>query len=130
MSRKYQIRDQDGLYFVTFTIVRWIDVFTRNCYKDIFINSLKYCQENKGLEVYAFVIMTNHVHLIIGRNGEVPIQAIIRDMKKYTAVKILEAIERSAEESRQDGYCIFLREQEVSRPAIPNINFGSTIVTP
>ncbi|GGF22710.1 REP-associated tyrosine transposase [Echinicola rosea] len=107
MSRKYQIRDQDELYFVTFTIVRWIDVFTRDRYRDIFIDSLKFCQDNKGLEVYAFVIMTNHVHLIIGRKGKSSLQGIIRDVKKYTAVKILEAIEQNTEESRRDWLLYF-----------------------
>jgi hypothetical protein len=44
MSGKYKIRDQEKLYFVTFTIVEWIDLFTRRIYKDIFLDSLKYCQ--------------------------------------------------------------------------------------
>ena len=82
VSRKYKIRDQDKLYFVTFAVIRWLDVFTRNLYKDIFLDSLRYCQENKGLELCAYCIMTNHIHMIIGRNKEVGLDAIIRDLKK------------------------------------------------
>lgn len=110
MGRKYRIRDQDLLYFVTFTVVRWLDVFTRNEYKDIFMDSLKYCQKHKGLELCAYCIMTNHVHLIIGRTGEHPLEGIIRDLKKYTSVRILEAIEENPKESRKD-WLLYLFER-------------------
>jgi putative transposase len=62
---RYKIADQEAPYFVTFTIVNWIDVFTRKDYKLIITDSLNYCIENKGLEVFAWVIMSNHVHLIV-----------------------------------------------------------------
>lgn len=102
MSRKYKIRDQDRLYFVTFTVIQWLDVFTRREYRDIFLDSLRYCQKNKGLEVCAYCIMTSHVHLIIGRHGEPALEGIIRDIKKYTAVKIIEAIRKNPQESRKE----------------------------
>ena len=51
MSEKYKIRNQDKLYFVTFTVIQWLDVFIRKAYKDILLESLRYCQKNKGLEV-------------------------------------------------------------------------------
>ena len=44
MSRKYKIRDQEQLYFVTFTVVDWIDIFIRDEYRSIIIESIKYCQ--------------------------------------------------------------------------------------
>ena len=53
MSRKYKIRDQEKLYFVTFTVIDWIVVFIRDEYRTILIDSVKYCQQNKGLEVLA-----------------------------------------------------------------------------
>jgi putative transposase len=55
----------DYCYFITFTVVGWIDVFTRSRYSDVILESLAYCQENKGLEVFEFVIMPSHVHLIV-----------------------------------------------------------------
>ena len=101
MSRKYKIRDQDKLYFVTFTVIAWLDVFTRQEYRDIFLDSIRYCQKHKGLEVCAYCIMSNHVHLIIGRNKDLPLQGIIRDIKKFTSVKITEAIYMNHRESRR-----------------------------
>ncbi|WP_367397536.1 transposase [Chryseosolibacter indicus] len=106
MSRKYKIRDQDKLYFVTFTVtftvIHWLDIFIRNKYKDIFLDSLKYCQKNKGLEVYAYCIMTSHIHLILGRNNEAGLEGIIRDIKKFTASTIIKAIKAHPKESRNE----------------------------
>jgi putative transposase len=102
VSEKYKIRDQDKIYFVTFSVVQWIDVFTRPDYKNILIENLKYCQENKGLEIYGWCLMSNHIHLIVGRNGKEEIQDIIRDFKKYTSVKITKAIEENPKESRRE----------------------------
>ena len=70
MSRKYKIRDQSALHFVTFTVIHWLDVFIRREYGDVFLDSIRYCQANKGLEVCAYCIMSSHIYLIIG----IPIQ--------------------------------------------------------
>jgi REP element-mobilizing transposase RayT len=66
MSRKYKFLDQSKLYFVSFATVHWIDIFTREIYKSILIDILRFCQLNKGLEIFGWCFMTNHVHLIIG----------------------------------------------------------------
>ena len=87
MSR-YKITDQHGLNFLTLTVVDWVDVFIRKSYKDILIESLQFCQKKKGLAVYAYVIMSSHVHLIAEATGEIPLSDILRDFKKYTAQKI------------------------------------------
>jgi hypothetical protein len=44
MSRNYKFHDQERPYFVAFSVIRWIDVFTRTEYKDIIVDSLKYCK--------------------------------------------------------------------------------------
>ena len=101
MSEKYKILDQDRPYFVTFTVESWVDVFTRQTYKDILLDSLCYCQKEKGLIVYAWCLMTNHIHLIVGRRSENKIEEIVRDFKKYTSVHISRAIENNSLESRK-----------------------------
>jgi putative transposase len=93
MSRKYKIRDQSQLYFVTFTVIDWIDVFIRDEYRNVVINSIRYCQQNKGLEVYAYCMMTSHIDLIIGSSGRHPIEGIIRDLKSYTSRHIRKILE-------------------------------------
>ncbi len=102
MSLKYKFKNPNGIYFATFSVVNWIDVFTRDNYREIFIDSLKWCIKNKGLVVMAWVLMTNHVHLIIRRKGENKLEDILRDIKKFTSVKIIEEINANPEESRKE----------------------------
>ena len=59
MSTKYKATTTEEAYFITITTVGWIDVFTRLNQKYNIINALNYCQKNKGLEIYAYVIMSN-----------------------------------------------------------------------
>ena len=101
MSRKWKILDQTKPYFVSFAVIHWIDLFIRNEYRDILLDSLSFCQEKKGLEVHAWCIMTSHVHLIIGTNGN-PMQNILRDFKSFTSKKLREAIHENSFESRKE----------------------------
>ncbi len=88
--------------FLTLTVVDWMDVFTRTEYKDFIIDSLKHCQQNKGLEIFAYVIMTNHLHLIARAKFDKPTLAeILRDFKSYTAKNIIELIRTNEKESRK-----------------------------
>ena len=101
MSRKYKFRNPEAVYFVTFATVNWIDVFTRSQYRDIVVDSLNYCIENKGLRVYAWVIMSNHVHLVIERQTAA-LEDIMRDLKKHTSKTILKTIAENPQESRKE----------------------------
>ena len=100
MPTGYQIKNQEAPYYLTFQIVYWIDLFSRKSYRDIVIESLKHCQKQKGLEIIAWVIMSNHVH-IIARSTTNDLSGTIRDFKKYTSKKIIEEIERSAESRKE-----------------------------
>lgn len=106
MSFAYRIYDQQGIYFITCTVHQWVDVFTRNEYKDIIIDSLRFCQHEKGLLIYAWVIMTNHIHLIIGTPKD-NLSDIIRDFKKFTSRKMYNAIAGNGQESRK-GWLLWL----------------------
>ena len=101
MSSKYRIVDEQAAYYLTFTIVGWVDVFSRQLYRDIIIRSLKYCQENKGIVVYAYVIMSNHVHVIVSAEEGYDLSAIIRDFKKFTSKEILFTIQNESESRRE-----------------------------
>ncbi|RLD23044.1 MAG: transposase [Bacteroidetes bacterium] len=97
MGRKYKIWDSDRLYFVTFTIVEWIRIFDIEANMNIIIDSIKYCQEHKGLEVYAWVVMPNHLHMIIGRKGEPTLSQIIGDLKSFTSRQIRKELKEGKE---------------------------------
>ncbi|RKR82991.1 REP element-mobilizing transposase RayT [Mucilaginibacter gracilis] len=113
MSRNYKFHTQEKPHFITFSVVKWIDAFTRIQYREILLDSIKYCQQNKGLEVYAWVVMSNHVHMIIGTQN-LPMQGIIRDLKKHTSKSIVKVIRENEQESRRD-WLIWMFEREGKR---------------
>ncbi|MES2807190.1 MAG: transposase [Bacteroidota bacterium] len=91
----------DELYFVTLTVTNWIDVFTRRIYNDLIVENLKYCQQHKKLNIYAYVIMTNHIHLVAnvtdGSLGDV-----LGHFKTYTSKELYKLIATNQQESRRD----------------------------
>lgn len=101
MSRNYKFHNPEGIYFISFATVYWIDVFIRPNYKDLLLESIAYCQKEKGLIVYAWVIMTSHVHLIIGSDKE-PMPNIVRDLKKYSSKAIINEVTQNPRESRKE----------------------------
>jgi REP element-mobilizing transposase RayT len=100
MSSGYQIIEQDAPYFLTFQVVKWIDVFTRKKYKDIVIDSLIYCQKHKELEIYAYVLMSNHIHILM-RSNISKLSDTIREFKSFTARQILQEMESESESRRK-----------------------------
>ena len=101
MSRKYKFLDQQQAYFVSFATVHWIDLFTRKSCCDRIVESLRYCQQEKGLIVYAWCIMPSHVHLIIGTKDK-PMQDILRDLKSYTSRMLRQDVTTNSKESRRE----------------------------
>lgn len=106
----YKIRNKTAIHFVTFAVVEWVDVFTRNIYKDILLDSIRYCQNNKGLHLHAWCLMTNHVHLIASTPDN-SLSDILRDFKKYTSRQIITAIEDNQPESRKDWMLPIFKKQ-------------------
>lgn len=100
MKEGYIIKDQEKIHFITATVVDWIDVFTRKSYKDVIIECLEFCIKNKGMILYGYVIMSNHVHLII-QSKEGKLSDLIRDFKKFTAKSILEKTQNEPESRRE-----------------------------
>ena len=101
MSRKYKFRDQEKLHFVSFATVHWIDLFVKPEYNEILLDSIRFCQQNKGLELCAWCFMPSHIHLIIGTTDK-PMQDILRDFKSYTSTKLREEIAQHPTESRRE----------------------------
>ena len=108
MGDAYQIRDQGRTYFFTFQVVGWADIFTRQVYRDIILESLTYCRKMRGLNVFAYVIMTNHVHLIL-QSKQDDLSGTIRDFKKFTAKSILKELKINPKESRKEWLAMIFR---------------------
>jgi REP element-mobilizing transposase RayT len=93
---KFKIYDQSKAYFITCTVVKWINLFEVDTYRDLLIDSLIYCQKNKGLNVFAYVIMPSHIHLLVRAEND-DLSKIICDFKKYTSKKIIEQLHKDSD---------------------------------
>lgn len=102
MGFKYAIRS-DKLHFLTHTVVDWIDVFTRRELAEIVVNSLNYCVEKKGLEVYVWCLMPSHLHMIArtAEGAKDDLSDVMRDFKKFTSKEVVNAIS-DINESRKE----------------------------
>ncbi|MFA5669458.1 MAG: transposase [Balneolaceae bacterium] len=98
----FKIHNHQQAHFITFAVVDWIDVFTRPTYKKAFVDSLQYWQKEKGLCIYGWCLMTNHIHLVVSAKEGYNLSDILRDVKKYTAKTMLEDLENNRKESRRN----------------------------
>ena len=108
MSERYKTYP-GGLFFVTLTVVGWIDLFTRHDYAEAFLDSLRFCIKRKGLRVYAFCIMPSHIHLIADVDDGLLLSDVLRDLKSFTAKRLFELVEAHPQESRREWLLFLLR---------------------
>src|SRR6187402_2890816 len=100
MKEGYIIRNQEKPHFITITVVDWIDVFTRKCYRDTIIACLDFCKANKGMVLYGYVIMSNHIHMVV-QSERGSLSDLLRDFKKFTAKTILAKISEGPESRKK-----------------------------
>jgi REP element-mobilizing transposase RayT len=122
MSEKYKIREKYKAYFLTLTVVGWIDVFIRKNYKMTLVDSLNYCQKEKGLTLFGYCIMSSHIHLIARADGIYSLSDILRDFKKYTSKAIVEQI-MNENESRREWMLGLFRKTGEDLKGITNYKF-------
>ena len=91
MRNRYKIVEEDGFYLISSTIIDWIPVFTSDKYFQIMIESIKYCQTNKGLKIHFYILMDNHFHMIVSGKD---ISNTISSMKRHTAFEIIENLKK------------------------------------
>jgi putative transposase len=101
MSRNYKFHNPEGMYFISFATVFWVDVFVRRIYFDCIVENLNHCVDNKGMEIYAWCIMPSHIHLVFRSTIQRP-EELIRDFKSYTSKQLIALIEGNTLESRRE----------------------------
>jgi putative transposase len=84
--------ENSGVYFLTFTVKNWYYVLDRYFRWNILADSLKYLKENKGLKLYSFVFMLNHLHLVIFSED---VAGFLRDFKGFTSKEIFKNIKKT-----------------------------------
>jgi putative transposase len=91
----------DKSYLLTMTVVDWIDLFTRLNHKMLLVDSLKYCQENKGLNIFGWCLMPSHLHLIANTAMGKELKDVVRDFKRFTCNNLIEQIINEPESIRK-----------------------------
>ncbi len=76
-------------FFCTITVLDWVPVFLDARYIEPLIESLRFCRANKGMQLYAYVVMPHHVHMIVAAND---IHALFRDFKRFTSRTVHERL--------------------------------------
>lgn len=122
MSRKYKFHNPSAAYFVTFATVRWVDVFTRHIYFSILAESLEYCRHHKGMELFAYVFMPNHVHMVIRSTKEDP-SGLLRDFKGFTSRKLIKTIKENPGESRKEWMLKIFEKAGNARSNVSEMQF-------
>ena len=111
MSTRYKFVDNSAVYFTTSTVAGWTDVFTREMYKIILLDSIRHCQQSQGLKIHAWVLMTNHLHTICSCKDGNDLGLIWRNLKSFTAMNLIDAIIKNVKESRKE-YLLHVLETE------------------
>lgn len=110
----YMVIPADTVFFITTTVIDWVDVFTRDEYKQIIAESLDFCRRKKGLQIHAWVLMTNHLHLIASHEeSSDKLKTVIGDFKKFTAKKVIQAIIDNPQESRKNWMLRHFEEETI-----------------
>jgi putative transposase len=96
MPERYRIVEEASIYFVTYTVVEWLPVFTTEAACQIVTESMNYCHEGKGLCTNGFVIMPTHMHAIFFDElfDNERLQKSLADFRKFTGRRMCEYIDR------------------------------------
>ncbi|MBT4936498.1 transposase [Candidatus Peregrinibacteria bacterium] len=111
MRSRYKIVSDEHHYFITSTIVEWLPIFTKKEYCNIIIDSLDFCQKNKGLYIHAYVILDNHIHLVVsGKN----LVQILKDFKSFSAKQIIKELKKDDIEWLLNQLAFFKKKHKIA----------------
>ncbi|MCE1202976.1 MAG: transposase [Bacteroidia bacterium] len=104
MGESCKFLNPEGVYFVSFSVVKWLPVFENRAYVDILIDTLHFSQQYKGLEIFAYCIMPDHLHLVFRSKAEQKPGLLLGDFKRFTSKKIVRSIMEHHESSQREYY--------------------------
>jgi REP element-mobilizing transposase RayT len=106
MRSRYKFHEPNATYFLICTIVEWLPVFQSRPYFDAITDSLAFCRKQKGLRLYAYVIMENHLHLIAAASD---LSAVIQSFKGFTAREILRLAELGSQNALLNQFTAYTK---------------------
>ena len=88
MRSRYKVYTESGVYFITSSVIDWVPILMNDKISSIILECFKFCQKEKRLFIYGYVIMLNHFHMIIGMEEPEKIPRVVRDLKRHTSQEI------------------------------------------
>jgi len=88
---RYKIFENNAPHFLTSTIINWIPLFTRPSTVQIILDALAYRQQHRGLKIYGYVILENHLHWIAQTEN---LTKEIQSFKSYTARLLIQYLQQ------------------------------------
>jgi len=113
---------KEGMYFISFAVINWIDIFIRQQYFELICDSLEYCIKNKGMVVYAYCIMPSHIHMIFSDNNANP-SKLLGEFKTFTSKNMRKEIENNIYESRKEWILWMMKKAGVKNSNVKNYQF-------
>jgi REP element-mobilizing transposase RayT len=85
------------VYFVTFTVVDWLPIFINPEPINIITDSLNFCIKERSLRVYAYVIMPNHLHLVVfnAKYDNARLQKTLAEFRKFNGHKLADYVDNN-----------------------------------
>ncbi|MFK8046501.1 MAG: transposase [Crocinitomicaceae bacterium] len=130
MSRAYKFHKPEAAYFVSFAVVEKLYVFEDHKYKQILLDCLSFCQKEKGMEIYAWVIMSNHLHLVFRSIGDQKPGLLLGDFKRFTSNAIVKAIKKILMKAIKKNGLTSFKKQLINLPTLITISFGNMTIIP
>jgi REP element-mobilizing transposase RayT len=109
---RYRIYDEKAPHFVTCTVLNWIPLFTRPQTTAIVLDALSYRQERTGWRVYGYVILENHLHLVVQAED---LAVELPRFKSYTARKLIDYLQDNRVERLLKQLAFFRKEHKQDR---------------
>ena len=109
---RYRIHDEKSPHFLTCTVLNWMPLFTRPQTSDVILEALRYRQEQDGWKVYGYVILENHIHMVVqGEN----LAAELPHFKSYTARKLIDLLQECRAEHLLRQLAFFRKARKQDR---------------
>ena len=88
---RYKVYEPTYPYFLTCTILHWIPIFTRQQSVQIVLDCLKYLQEKDNLKLFAYVILENHLHMVVQSDN---LEKSMKSFKQFSAKELLKLLKK------------------------------------
>ena len=88
-SRKRENFEKYGdTFFVTFSVVGHTPIFEQAQCRDIIIDNLGFYQERGDFTIIAYVVMPNHIHIVVNVKKNLSVSLCIGNFKRITSRQI------------------------------------------